>query len=243
MDEGRRPFRPQDVAGLSAWLDAAAPWTLYQDTAGTTLAEDDGTPVALWQDRSGNGCHAVQASSALRAARRSAQRNGLPALQFDGVDDRFDASPYSYPAATTYVAAVSLDASISTGAYIAGAIGGGANGSGLLIVSNTLTGVIFSPTSTTTVQDNAPYGGGFAVVAGVVDGAQGEAFVNGMGNGATAGGNVAQPGVPLRIGHRGGGSNVLPGRLAELLVYGRALSPRERLSVERYLAAKWGIAQ
>lgn len=47
-------------------------------------------PVESWQDQSGLGNHATQVSPEARPILSSAEVNGLPAVKFDGIDDRLD---------------------------------------------------------------------------------------------------------------------------------------------------------
>ena len=72
-------FLPTDLPGLAAWYDASRITGL-----------SDGEAVAQWDDLSGNGHHLTQATSEFRPLYKTSVLNGLPALLFDGADDRMD---------------------------------------------------------------------------------------------------------------------------------------------------------
>jgi len=75
------PFGPNSVSGLQAWYDASDASTLFGATSGGSLVAANGA-VARWEDKSGNGRHATQATSGFRPVRKTAQQNGLGALEF-----------------------------------------------------------------------------------------------------------------------------------------------------------------
>jgi hypothetical protein len=78
-----------------AWHDPSDLATLFQDVAGTLPVTADGDPVALMRDKSGNGHDAFQSNAARRPTWRS---NGTLAwLEFDGVDDRMEVGPTTFP--------------------------------------------------------------------------------------------------------------------------------------------------
>ncbi len=77
------PFAPTAIAGLQAWYDASDASTLYDATSGGSLVAADGA-VARWEDKSGNGRHATQSTPGFRPVRKTAQQNGLGALEFTG---------------------------------------------------------------------------------------------------------------------------------------------------------------
>lgn len=81
------PFSPASVTGLSAWWDASDGSTLFDATSGGSLVVADGG-VKRWEDKSGNGRHATQSTDANRPTRKTAIKNGLDVLRFDGSNDR-----------------------------------------------------------------------------------------------------------------------------------------------------------
>ncbi|MEE9159939.1 MAG: hypothetical protein V3U60_16330 [Gammaproteobacteria bacterium] len=74
---GMGAFSPNQLAGLSLWLDA--------DDA-STITEAGGS-VSQWDDKSGNGNDATQTTEASKPTTGISTINGLNALDFDGDDD------------------------------------------------------------------------------------------------------------------------------------------------------------
>lgn len=66
-----------------AWFDPSDLSTMFQDAAGTTPVTATGQSVALIRDKSGNGHHALQATSANRPTYQ-VDSSGLPYLAFSG---------------------------------------------------------------------------------------------------------------------------------------------------------------
>lgn len=72
----RRNTNPIPALSPALWLDASDAATLYDATTGGGPVAPDGT-IARWEDKSGNGRHILQATSAARATRKTAIKNGL----------------------------------------------------------------------------------------------------------------------------------------------------------------------
>jgi len=75
-------FDPRQIPGLKLWLDAS-------QIAGL----NDGDAVGTWSDLSGNGNDATQATASNKPTFQTNELNGLPSIQFDGVDDFLSNSP------------------------------------------------------------------------------------------------------------------------------------------------------
>ena len=73
------------VSGASLWLDASVQTSLFTD-AGVTNVSSQGDLVYQWNDLSGNGRHAVQATSGNRPLWNTPAngQNGLSTLSFNG---------------------------------------------------------------------------------------------------------------------------------------------------------------
>lgn len=71
------PWIPSDATGIVREYDVR------------NLTLEDGTLVESWTDSSANGKHATPASAGVRPTYRAAGRNGMPSVEFDGVDDCF----------------------------------------------------------------------------------------------------------------------------------------------------------
>ena len=67
-------FSPSDIANLELWLKA---------DAGITF---NGSDVSAWADQSGNGRNATQNTASRQPLFVASVINGLPAVEFDGVD-------------------------------------------------------------------------------------------------------------------------------------------------------------
>ncbi|MHB1033227.1 MAG: hypothetical protein ACYC35_23930 [Pirellulales bacterium] len=82
-------FRPDQLGAVALWLDASAPWTLFQDAAATLPVTADGEPVGAWQSRAGSH-GAVQAGANARPSLHfgaGESINGRTVVRFDGSDD------------------------------------------------------------------------------------------------------------------------------------------------------------
>ena len=77
-----------------AWYDPSDLATLFQDAAGTIPVTADGDPVGLMLDKSGNDNHAVQSTTAAKPVYRT--DGTLHWLEFDGTDDEL-ATQYMLP--------------------------------------------------------------------------------------------------------------------------------------------------
>ena len=55
----------------------------------------DGAIMSTWPDESGNGNHAVASSTSRRPIYRASGVNGMPAIDFDGVDDYMEVASNS----------------------------------------------------------------------------------------------------------------------------------------------------
>lgn len=75
---GARPqdFTPDEIAGLSLWLDAS-------QIAGLS----DGDPVTTWADASGNGYDVTQGTTANKPVYKTGIMNGRAVVRFDGSND------------------------------------------------------------------------------------------------------------------------------------------------------------
>ena len=85
-NHGGTGFNPLTLSP-ALWLDASDAATLYTDSGLTTLVAADGDPVGGWKDKSGNNRHAIQASGTNKPAYKTAIKNGLSVVRFDGVND------------------------------------------------------------------------------------------------------------------------------------------------------------
>ena len=232
-------FDPRSISGLALWLDAADSGTLFQDAAATVPATATNDPVGAWLDKSGNGRHATQATAASRPT--VAALGARTAIGFAGSNSVTTPS-YSAKATSTYVYVArhddAADTLFQTGAinqFHSHIVEGNVHkfrryevlNSGIVLGSNvgvgvaSLWSVAYSNSDLAVRYSGTPIGStSSASTTPISDSTQ-----------ATTLGRLA-PGEAFLS---------LNGRIAEFLVYGRALSAAERQRIERYLAAKWGI--
>ena len=221
---------PASIANLVLWLDAG------------TLALGDLDPVDNWFDSSGQGNNVYQDSASAYPTYVAGQVNGHPVVRFDGVDDSLFSPPYASLAMTEATA---------------------------FVVRNTETwAAALSVAEEETVQEEYlvfdqsvvhhseafnyvelfhqySHPGYFLQVGRYGNGPTDlQSYLNGMAS--TLAVNVAgspwgyNP-VPryVRVGGRAFGWQRFSGDIAEILMYGRALSNSERIGVEEYLNQKY----
>ncbi len=244
---------PTDFSDLVLWLDANDSATLFNDTACTNTITAD-TDVQCWQDKSGNNNHVTQATAATPTYRLN-QQNAMPTLEFNvnaGNDDRLSTTTagqitannaytkfvvFAYDNLTTSNNLISSATSTGTAFW-----GSNAPNNGRLHVWNlngtaTNPGHLSSPTQLTIGQyyigatryDNIAADGNLSVLN--IDGNQ-------VASDDTVQNHSAQV---ISIGNHNDNSG-LDGRIAEAIVYNRALTDLEIDCVEAYLGHKWNIA-
>jgi len=76
------------VAGMKWHIDASDANTLYQDYLGATPVEAEADQVSMWQDKSAYAQHSEQSVAGYSPSYRTAVKNGLSVVRFDGIDDR-----------------------------------------------------------------------------------------------------------------------------------------------------------
>jgi hypothetical protein len=217
----RRGYRgPTPTARILAlnpalWLDGCRP--AFSDAAGTTIAAV-GDPVALWPDQSGQARNATQSAAAARPARTAT------GLNFDSVDD-FLSTPLLMPDRVTILL---IYQNAATGTLI-----GTANvlqrSAGVWPDANItyIPASIYAQRQATFCWDYIDdiykiYGQG-ALLASET---------------ATARSNTA---AAIDVGR--GFNEFVGGEVQEVLIFARVLSDLERMTIEKILAAKHGIAR
>lgn len=221
---------PQSVPNLALWLDASA-------LAGL----GDGAPVSSWNDRSGQGHHATQATAASRPTLRTTALNGMPAVRFDGSDDFLALTGAvvsgAQPRTLFFVARPSAGGNRSIVDLGIGATSGG--------------GFQISPEVGVRINGGSrmwkPAASTASVTFGVVQLTGGTTatlnlWINGV---ARAPSSTADSAVQTTgsgsVGRWTAGGNHFAGDIAELIVYGHALSASEQTVVEQYLRAKYDL--
>jgi hypothetical protein len=235
-------FNPKTIAGLSAWLDAA-------DTSTTTL---NGSTVSEWRDKSGRGIAATQ-PTALNQPDSTGSINGRRALLFNGSSNYMTCSGGSFANQTFFMVARRGASGSSRGAIFSYR----ASASDLTSNSDSA----FTLTYGTAAQENL----GFDPITGTPTlFRNGASVARGTVAGITANSYSTAPfpnttdAVLLTINSgsslagaknfaiccdsfSGGAIRPYAATVGEVLIYNRVLSATEIATVERYLAAKWGV--
>lgn len=234
------PWTPASISGLALWFKADA------------LALNDGDAVTTWPDSSGNGYDVTQSVAGERPAYRTGILNGKPVVRFDGGDLLYRATT-ALALRTHTMIAVFRESSTVTSAGIINlyAAGAGSDYDSLDAISydtgnNSFYLQATSPGLNMTVGSSgaSPWG----VYASVVGGGTATVYLNGSAGTTDASysaPNVNSAGGFILGGHWISGAIYGPARLngdiAELLWYNTNLDSAARLTVERYLGAKYGI--
>ena len=219
----------------------------------------DGDPVAQWIDRSGNNKAFSQGTLAKRPTYRATGINSLPSIEFDGIDDLLVlAEDYLSGAEGTAIAVVELSASPSDTQVVLGtsddAVGNDAiefrayHSAALPNLSarvddNTSDNI---PRGSTTVAVSTIYiqvwlSDGTAYSLRVNGAAETVALVTGLDNGNWFSDVANKDSVSIGAAKRASEVNFLKGDLAELIVYDHDLTTSELLTIETYLATRYGI--
>lgn len=217
-------FSPSSVSNLHLWLDASDATTLYNATSGGSLVSVDGD-VARWADKSGNAIDATQATIGSRPILKI-NSSGQRVVRFNGISTFLTTS-------TTF--SDNSDFSIFFTSY--GAIGRGIDG--------------FGNGWSISFPDGVVAGGAYvpAPAPQQTRGISSMIWRNGVSLGALYNGtmiysytgqsSLRNSTLAWNIG-RVGGSDVFSAIDArEIVIYSRALSDSEVVSVVNYLADKW----
>lgn len=243
----RPNFTPRSVANLAMWYDGA-------DASTFTL---NGSNVSQWSDKSGNSRHAVQATASNQPA-YGTWSGSLRAL--DNTDFRTGfMSVSSGPGLTRNIGAFCVSAAIkvfhatNVQNFIQAQTSVG-NARFRIAVNETAGGSSALSVLGRRLDDNAaagaysgtpPLANGVYIITGILDYANASAFL--YRNGALIGSNTSfqtsgntsnTDSTAFQIMGLG---SFFYGQLGELVAYTRHPTGSERLSIERYLANKWGV--
>lgn len=231
-----------------AWYDPSDLSSMFQNSDATGAAAVD-QPVGYIADKSGNGNHAIQATSTKRPILK--ETGGLYYLEFDGVDDGLVSSSIDFTnndemsvfagvtldtSGTKAVAELSENSGSNDGAFRLTSISSNiwryaskgdsalrnANSSGYSVpITNVLTGL-------------STISGDSAIIR--IDGSQEGSVTQDQGSGNY--GNY-----PVNIGSRNNGaSQVLDGRIYGLIVRGVLSGASKIAATESYMASKTGVS-
>jgi hypothetical protein len=256
--EDNPPFSPATLPGLGLWLDASAPGTLFQTSTFASAAVANTDPVGAWLDRSGNGRHALQATSTKRPLLDANLR-----VRFDGIDDLMALSGSAgdllrnIRGATVFgVVSCALSQPARQRWFYASANLG--SNSRFVVERFTSNNEQFvgrrldADSLATVATPTQTYAGDtLTVVTALADYDHDtvQIYQNGVAGPGTTGFETGSSGQPISdtasvLVQIGAGSNVgyWVGSMAEIIAFPRTLAEHERLAVESYLRAKWGTA-
>jgi hypothetical protein len=231
------------VPGMSLWIDFADIATLFQDAAGTNPVTADGQQIGMAQDKSGGGHHATRTPSAAFLYKASIQNGKSIGRVNSGYVETASFAGVGADGAWTAVCVSDPSNYSSIRGMLASDPGSGTRIAQFLRYTQTngyFEHIAFNTAPaafTANVNTEIP---GFAVSIAI----RTTTSVQGWANG-TAGTAVNTTGTPksgsqtVTIGESAGSHMI--GDIAEILLYPTALSSGDRVNVQDYLKAKWGL--
>lgn len=228
LSQTQPQFNPLNLYGTKFWGDAT------QTPTGA---------VASWTDQSGNGNHATQATGGKQPICTANQQGGQNSLLFASASSQTLALPaalYSIANGNNTIFAVSKIGTITNGRIITLST---AAASKLLLDQEDSTHVGYqNANSTGNVAIAAATLTNYNIFTGYFSGSTLSLQVN---NGAAITnllGAAVSTVDAAYIGSRADTSLYMNGGICELIIYNRALSALEILTMNQYLSQKWGIA-
>lgn len=223
------------TTGLQLWLDAALPGTITRDGLGK---------VSEWKDKSGLNRHCVQGTATAQPTFQATGIAGLPAVNFDGSDDFLPFSDQTLPwiASSSFTIIYVASKPANNNTYV---LGGTASGTR----NNLIAGYVSSNTFKFGFGNDDQNA---IVPIGVVGTPEIYTLVY---NNSDNSRRVRRNGTDVAVGASSGGLTNMTGqvigrysatfgafKLGELLIYNRALTVNEYISIERDLISKWAIS-
>ncbi len=236
-----QPFEPEDIIGMTLWLDSSDTTTLFTDTGCTTAATVNGDAIACWQDKSGNNLNATQATLSRRPLLAVGAQNSLNAVEFiDDNQHNLDVPSTSWGDGTHdfTVFVVYNQALTDTLGVMFSTYPNAAND--LMLTTTTYTSNKYRYYD----LNNWRTGSAFSAGAWNVDSYHRTSnsmslYMNGSLDATMAALNGVSPGV-ARIGsYTNSFSNLYEGHIAEIVWFSHSLTVEERQKMEGYLAHKW----
>lgn len=246
--QGSAAWAPTDLgAALKGWFIADT--GVYTD-AGSTLASD-GQTVQQWNDQSGNGVNISQATSGQRPTYRATGFNSQKGIQFVKANSQLLTSGATAFAlgGTTFSAYVVMFFTGATGVngrivsfmYASDATDFSTAESAIPLLAPdpaSIGGYRFgSPRGNIAAAVNTNYR-----VGAIFDGTDHKIYLNNSaGTPSASSGTFGATGQIGIGGYAGGSPEYLDGTIAEVVLTNSALSSGDRLSLDDYFKAKWGL--
>jgi hypothetical protein len=221
------------------------PWSFSPLSLSPALwLSDTGSDPAIWPDISGNGRNATQGTAGNQPAIISGGLNGRQVRRFNGSTSRLEIGQFLSGAATAfYVCKRVTDPAVSVGTTgpVLGDWGTAAGSFGNHFPWTD--GVIYDHFGTAarkTCGNPTVSLTSWRLISQLTAASDWRFYIDGSLFFSTDANNVAWRAGP-KIGVSYNYSYYYYGDIAEILIFPTALSPADRLAVERYLGAKWGI--
>ena len=239
-------FNPLSLSP-ALWLDASDASTLYTDSGLTTLVAADGDPVGGWLDKSGNTRHATQASGTNKPAYKTAIKNGLSVVRFDGVNDSLATATFGLSNLTRWVFSVHR---VSTGSLVGVFVHGTTDANelfGFLVGPNGYYSDIGSSLGPyADLSTTSPFSAGYYVLGQVWTRPASSSILSFNKNGVASTPTVSSPSnIPntttqiFNVGKRI--SSFFNADLCELIYGESTLTAQNTADVLSYLNTKWGV--
>ena len=229
-------FTPKEIADCVLWLDAA-------DESTITL---NGSNVSQWDDKSGIGNDATQGTAANQPPYSIGGMNNKNVLDLDGISDYMFLPDSFFPTGDgPYSIFIVCQSTKNTGIPIV--TGFGSTGTNnqvfirhLLVEERLNTGWYSNDLESADdiwLVDSDP-----VLISSHYDQAGREQYLDGTLRGSDSATGKTTASTPNYIGiGAGSGSSWWEGPIAEIIVYERQVTEQERVIIDSYLAAKWGI--
>jgi hypothetical protein len=236
--EAGAPVGDVPPSGLLLWL-----------RAGSGVEVDENEQVIVWRDQSGRGHDAAQESSAARPSRLPAGIGQNPALEFDGVNDfmQLPAGFADFAAGLSFFAVVQLLANANCPTVLELSNEGEQNDISFIRYSSTFQ---YEVDEQDVRAENGTYTVGTPHLVAVVHSPD-EAVLIHVDSASVRHDAVRLPPPITRVQNRiarseyvdehGDPCELFEGRLGELMLYARAVTPAERRAIETYLSDQWRL--
>jgi gliding motility-associated-like protein len=241
-------------AAIYNWFKEPAPWTPNNSStalqvwlkadAGVTTA---GTAVTQWNDQSGGGRNVTPGATANRPALSAGALNGLPVVDFDGVDDYLRNTALGNPVSLTVITLAKSDVAGQTDVLVDVSDNTtqtdrryvqtlDASNYRSRTINNASTTFNASRSFTDIASYHIFYGDQLANTntKGSVDGIP--LFIS-----ATSGTLRNATNFQLGAGFNATTTRQFDGKIAEVIIYNGVITLADRQRVEGYLAHKWGL--
>jgi hypothetical protein len=215
--------------------NAATNFLFLRSDLGTSTTTNN-TALATWSDQSGNSNNATQGTAGNRPTYLTSQLNGFPSIRFNGTTN-FLAAPSVFPVNSDYTKFV-IGKIANTSDH--NNFFSGSSGHAMFMLIGSLAPKLYQGGTFVTSSISIPLNT-FKVLSGtfITSSRVGEIFVDGTSGGTGTAGSTNSDNT-MQVGAFGGVSK-LAGDVTEVIGYNYRLNSAQRILVENYLAAKYGL--